>query len=297
MLTGRDLPVRFGILPATQDERALEFEKVRYVGDPVAAVAAVDEETAAAAIHAIEVRYEVLQAITSIEEALREPADERIHPTLYARRPFNVQRVIPYEFGDVAAGFAAADHVREDLFSYQGSTHLPLEQHSAVAATADGRLTVWSSTQVVYYVHRALARVLGLPMHAIRVVGTVNGGGFGGKSDPFAYELVVAKLAMLTGRLPLREAGSGGPRPGGGRRGRDRARKRAGRHDDGGRGQPEPGGRRHAQSPPLLPVGAELRARLPQPGIRHDGAPALRGRAGGHGLAAPGSGRAAPPAP
>jgi 4-hydroxybenzoyl-CoA reductase subunit alpha len=200
VITGQDLPIRFGIMPVAQDERALESEKVRYVGDPVAAVAAVDEETAASALDAIRVEYEVLAPVMSIEDALREPKDEPIHDPAYTRRPFNVHRQLSHEFGDVEAGFARADHVREDVFFYQGSTHLPMEQHSAVATYVDGRLTLWSSTQVVHYVHRALARVLELPMHRIRVIGAAHGGGFGGKTDPFAHEIVVSKLAMVTGR-------------------------------------------------------------------------------------------------
>jgi 4-hydroxybenzoyl-CoA reductase subunit alpha len=200
VITGEDLPIRFGILPVSQDERALESEKVRYVGDPIAAVAATDEETAAAALDAVRVRYQVLRPVTSIEEALREPEDEPIHDRAYTRRPANLHRVVSYEFGDVDAGFAAADHVREDVFFYQGNTHLPMEQHSAVATYVDGRVTLWSSTQVVHYVHRALSKVLELPMHRIRVIGAAHGGGFGGKTDPFAHEIVVAKLAMLTGR-------------------------------------------------------------------------------------------------
>ncbi len=200
VITGQDLPERYGIMPVSQDERALEFEKVRYVGDPVAAVAAVDEETAAAALDAIQVRYQQLQPVMTIEEALREPADEPIHEPALTRRPFNVHRLISYEFGDLEAGFARADLVREDLFFYQGSTHLPMEQHSAVATYVDGRLTLWSSTQVVHYVHRALSKVLGLPMERIRVIGAAHGGGFGGKTDPFSHEIVVSKLAMITGR-------------------------------------------------------------------------------------------------
>src|ERR1700716_2331524 len=76
VITGADLPIKFGILPVTQDERALEHEKVRYVGDPIAAVAATDEEIAAAACDAISVEYEVLKPVMSIEEALAEPKDE-----------------------------------------------------------------------------------------------------------------------------------------------------------------------------------------------------------------------------
>ncbi|MGH7903031.1 MAG: molybdopterin cofactor-binding domain-containing protein [Candidatus Dormibacteraceae bacterium] len=200
VITGEDLPIKFGILPVTQDERALEHEKVRYVGDPIAAVAAVEEEIAHAACAAIEVEYEVLQPVTSIEQALREPGDE---PIQAYGGPANIHKLVALEFGDVEGGFALADHVREDVFFYQGSTHLPMEQHSATAQFVDGRLTLWSSTQTPHYVHRALAKVLELPMSRIRVIATPQGGGFGGKSDPFAHEMIVSKLAMTTGR-PVR---------------------------------------------------------------------------------------------
>ena len=197
VITGADLPVKFGILPVTQDERALEHEKARYVGDPIAAVAATDEEIAAAACDAIDVEYEVLEPVMSIEAALATPKDERIQD--YGG-PNNVHKFVTLEFGDVDGGFARAAHEREDVFFFQGNTHLPMEQHSAVATYIDGRVTLWSSTQVVHYVHRALSKVLELPMHRIRVIGAAHGGGFGGKTDPFAHEIIVAKLAMLTGR-------------------------------------------------------------------------------------------------
>src|SRR5690348_3833850 len=197
VITGADLPIKFGILPVTQDERALEHEKVRYVGDPIAAVAAIDEEVAAAACDAIAVEYEVLEPVMSIDAALAKPKDEPIQD--YGG-PNNIHKLVALEFGDVEAGFAQADHVREDVFFYQGNTHLPMEQHSAVATYVDGKLTLWSSTQVVHYVHRALAKVLELPMHRVRVIGAAHGGGFGGKTDPFAHEIIVSKLAMMTGR-------------------------------------------------------------------------------------------------
>jgi 4-hydroxybenzoyl-CoA reductase subunit alpha len=197
VITGADLPVKFGILPVTQDERALEHEKVRYVGDPIAAVAATDEEIAAAACDAIEVEYEVLEPVMSIEDALQPAKDERIQD--YGG-PNNIHKLVALEFGDVDGGFARADQIREDVFFFQGNTHLPMEQHSAIATFVDGKVTLWSSTQVVHYVHRALSKVLELPMHRIRVIGAAHGGGFGGKTDPFAHEIIVCKLAMLTGR-------------------------------------------------------------------------------------------------
>src|SRR5215831_10347576 len=145
----------------------------------------------------IEVEYEPLQTITSIEEA--EIIDEpRIHE--YGDGG-NVHKKVSLEFGDVDEGFAQADLVREDTFFYEGNTHLPMEQHAAVAHfDSDEKLTLWSSTQTPHYVHRALAKVLGLAASHIRVIATPNGGGFGGKSDPFNHEVVVSKLAMITGR-------------------------------------------------------------------------------------------------
>jgi 4-hydroxybenzoyl-CoA reductase subunit alpha len=196
-LVGSELPIPFGILPVSQDEHALCLDKVRFVGDPVAAVAAVDEEAAEEALALIEVDYEVLPSVMSIEEALAQE-EVRIHD--YGPHG-NVHKEVSFDFGDVEEGFAQADHVREDTFFFEGNTHLPLEQHAAVASHGpDGKLTLWSSTQTPHYVHRALAKVLELPPAHIRVIACPNGGGFGGKSDPFSHELVVAKLSMKTGR-------------------------------------------------------------------------------------------------
>jgi 4-hydroxybenzoyl-CoA reductase alpha subunit len=198
--TGRDLPIAFGILPVSQDEHALALEKVRYVGDPVAAIAALDEDTAFDALDSIEVQYEPLPPIGSIEDAIDHPADspQRIHE--YGDGG-NFHKLVTMEFGDTGSGFAKADRIYEDLFFYEGSTHLPLEQHAAVADFGpDGKLTVWSSTQTPHYVHRALAKVLQMPAARIRVIATPNGGGFGGKSDPFNHEIVVAHLSRVTGR-------------------------------------------------------------------------------------------------
>ena len=197
VITGKDLPIPYGILPVSQDEHALCIDKVRFIGDPVAAVAAIDEDVAFDAMNLIEVEYEPLDTISTIDEAvlIDEP---RIHD--YGDHG-NVHKKVSLEFGNVDEGFAEADLVREDTFFYEGNTHLPMEQHAAVAHfDADEKITLWSSTQTPHYVHRALAKVLGLPASHIRVIATPNGGGFGGKSDPFNHEVAVCKLAMITGR-------------------------------------------------------------------------------------------------
>ena len=199
VLTGKDLPIPFGILPVSQDEHALALDKVRFVGDPVAAVAATTEEAAGQALDLITVEYGVLRAFPDALDAVEHP-EPAIHDYADAG---NIHKLIDLEFGDVDAGFAEADVVREDWFFFEGSTHLPMEQHAAVADWSphpDGKLTLWSATQTPHYVHRALAKVLELPPARIRVIACPNGGGFGGKSDPFSHEIAVAKLAMITGR-------------------------------------------------------------------------------------------------
>jgi 4-hydroxybenzoyl-CoA reductase alpha subunit len=198
VITGADLPrVKFGILPVSQDEEALCTEKVRMVGDAVAAVAAADEETAERACRLIDVVYEPLPALMSIEESLAHP-EVRIHE--YGDGP-NVHKNVALQFGDLDAAFARAHLVREDVFYYEGNTHLPMEQHAAIAHhAADGKLTLWSSTQTPHYVHRLLAKILDLPAAHVRVVAAPVGGGFGGKLDPFAHEIAACKLSQVTGR-------------------------------------------------------------------------------------------------
>src|SRR5256714_3157695 len=194
VLTGDDLPIRFGILPVSQDEEALAREKVRYVGDPIAAVAATDEWIADEALELIEVQFTELPPIMSIEQAIAADA-EPIHGTS------NVHKAVALEFGDTDEAMLAAQHVREDVVFFEGNTHLPMEQHAAVAQyAADGKLTLWTSSQTPHYVHRALGKVLELPMSRIRVIATPNGGGFGGKSDIFSHALIPAKIAPANGR-------------------------------------------------------------------------------------------------
>src|SRR3989441_11450447 len=197
VLTGKDFPVTFGILPISQDEYPLAPQHVRYVGDPVAAVIAKDEQTATEALDLIEVRYQPLDTISDPLEALAKP-EPRIHA--YSELG-NIHRLQAFQFGDADAAIAQSDHVFEDLFFYEGNTHLPIEQRACVAAMdADGKLTLWSSTQVPHYVHRCLARVLQMPASHIRVIATPNGGGFGGKCDVCNHEMVAAKAAVLLGR-------------------------------------------------------------------------------------------------
>ncbi|MCB9915916.1 MAG: molybdopterin-dependent oxidoreductase [Planctomycetes bacterium] len=198
VITGKDLPILYGVIPWTQDENALAVDRVRFVGDEVAAVAAVDEDTANAALELIDVEYEPLRAFFDPREALAS-VEPSIHP--HPKKTGNVSKHVELEFGDVAAALDEADVVVEGDYEFHSTTHAAIEPHCAVARYDErGLLTVWSSTQITHYVHRALARVLELPAQRIRVVQPNLGGAFGGKSDPFSLEFVVAKLAMKTGR-------------------------------------------------------------------------------------------------
>jgi len=143
------------------------------------------------------VKYRPLKTISDPVEALQN-AEPRIHA--YSELG-NIHRLQAFEFGDVEDALKKADFVFEDLFFYEGNTHLPIEQHATVAAVdPDGKLTLWSSTQVPHYVHRALARALQLSPTQIRVIATPNGGGFGGKCDVCNHEIVAAKAALVLGR-------------------------------------------------------------------------------------------------
>jgi 4-hydroxybenzoyl-CoA reductase subunit alpha len=197
VLTGKDFPVPFGIMPVAQDEYPLAPEHVRYVGDPVAAVVAQDEQTAAEALALIEVKYRPLPTIATPEEALAQP-EARIHDYTDVG---NIHRNQAFEFGDVEEALGKSDHVFEDLFFYEGDNHMAMEQHASLArAEGEGKLTLWSSTQDPHYLHRQLARVLQMPAAHIRVIACDNGGGFGGKCDPAGHEFVVSKAALMLGR-------------------------------------------------------------------------------------------------
>ncbi len=197
VITGRDLETKYGILPWTEDEHALALEQTSYVGEGVAALAAIDEPSARAGLAAIAVDYEVLPAVLDPEEALAHP-EIKVNPSA---REGNVSKHVDLSFGDVEGAFANADVVIEEEYRFESNTHAALEPHCAIGdADFDGNLTLYSSTQVPHYLHRALAKVLGLGAERIRVIQPAVGGGFGGKSEPFDLELCAAKLALLARR-------------------------------------------------------------------------------------------------
>ncbi len=198
VITGQDLPIKYGVIPWTPDENALAVDKVRFIGDEVAAVAAIDEDTALAALDLIDVQYEVLPAFLDPRESLEKGHSAPIHTS---KKGDNVSKHVRLDFGDVDGAFDSAEIVLEGEYRFHGSTHGAIEPHCAVARyDADGNLTLWSSTQITHYVHRAISSVLELAPERIRVIQPCLGGAFGGKSDPFSLEFCVAKLAMVTGR-------------------------------------------------------------------------------------------------
>jgi 4-hydroxybenzoyl-CoA reductase alpha subunit len=201
VMTGAELPTAYCVIPWTPDETALCVDKVRYVGDGLAAVAAKDEETAIRALDLITVEYEILPPVLSLDAA--EKGDVLVHEVDWKGRPRtdNVCKDVDLGFGDVDGGFAAAAATIEGEWFYEGSTHAPIEPHCAVAAwNPDGRLTLWSATQVPHYLHRELAKVLGVEPAQIRVIQPALGGAFGGKSEPFDLEFCAAHLARKAGR-------------------------------------------------------------------------------------------------
>lgn len=198
VLVGADFTRTFGVLPISKDEPALARERVRYFGEPVAAVAAETAEIAALALSQIAVTYQETPECLSMSDGLRK-TDQPIHPEL--KRENNLHKMVKQEFGDVEGAFKGAPIVVEGEFAFAPITHGFTEPHAVqVEIDAEQNLTVYSATQVPHYVHLAMAEVLEHPQEKIRVIKPHIGGGFGGKSDPFPHEMIAAKIALLTGR-------------------------------------------------------------------------------------------------
>jgi len=213
VVTGEDLAGRSDLFPwfgpIFRDQPIVAIDKVRFVGEPVAAVAAVDLDTAQEALGLIEVEYEELPAVFTLDEALAEDA-----PLLHEGPPRlgqtfpdvivnpeggNVCNHFKLRKGDVDAGFAQADHVFEDVFTSPATQHVPLETHACVAAVADGQITVWAGTQIPFVVRSQLAEIFKLPLSRVRVIVPTLGGGYGAKCYP-KIEPVAALLASVARR-------------------------------------------------------------------------------------------------
>ncbi|NOY46029.1 MAG: molybdopterin-dependent oxidoreductase [Deltaproteobacteria bacterium] len=198
VVVGEEAPIPYGIVPQMPTEYALAYKKVRYHGEPVAAVAAVDPDTAEKALDLIEVEYEPLPVYTDPKEAMA-PDAVKIHEE--SPFPANIAYQAEQEFGDVDRAFAESHYVLEKTFRTSYVNHAFLEPHSAVAKfDTNGELTIWSGTQVPHYLHRTLSKVLEMPMQKIHVKVPKVGGGFGGKGEVSNNELIAALLARKAGR-------------------------------------------------------------------------------------------------
>ncbi len=197
VVVGKDAPKTYGILPVGHDEYPLALDKVRYVGDNVACVVATSEAIAEKALELIDVKYEVLPAYFDPEESMKATSD-----LIHDHKANNLEKDYHHVFGDPDKGFAEADEVAEARFIANEVTHAAMEPHSTLASFEvdphtgkPGRLTVWSSTQVPYYLQHKLSLVLEMPMQQIRVIKPLVGGGFGGKSEVIPLEIIAAVAA------------------------------------------------------------------------------------------------------
>lgn len=205
VVTGADCPAPYGILPIGHNETALATDKVRYVGDNVACVVALDEAIAEKALELIDVEYQKLPACFDPEESMQAAGE-----LIQADKPHNIEKEYHHVFGDPDGAFAASDVVHEARYVANEVTHAAMEPHSTLASfeidprTGEpGRLTVWSSTQVPYYLQHKLSLVLDIPMSQIRVVKPLVGGGFGGKSEVLPLEIMAA-VAARKARAPVK---------------------------------------------------------------------------------------------
>jgi 4-hydroxybenzoyl-CoA reductase alpha subunit len=200
VITGQDIPkVKYGnwrLFPETQDEYALAVDRVRFIGDEVAAVAAVDLDIAEEALGLIDVEYEELSGVFDIDSSIKEG-----HPVIHEYCPTNISVDRKIEYGDLEKAFAESDYVREDVFTVHPVSHAYLEPCSAVAqCDLDGRITLWTSTQVPYIIQCLLASTLEMRENDVRVIKPYVGGGFGGKMELRAWEFCAAFMAKKTGK-------------------------------------------------------------------------------------------------
>ena len=196
---------RFGVLPISKDEISLPKPgapgregKALYIGDCVAAVAAIDEETAMAALQLLEIEWEKLDPVVRLDDGQKK-TDEPIQDK--TEDGTNIHKSVEQHFGDVPGTIKSSKYAITKDFDFVGVTHAFTEPIASIAHfDADERLIIWSAQQVPHYLHRALAEVMEMPMHKIRVIRPMVGGGFGGKSDPFPHEMIASLLSRKCGR-------------------------------------------------------------------------------------------------
>jgi 4-hydroxybenzoyl-CoA reductase alpha subunit len=195
--TGKDFGGwTWGWMPKTRDEPPVAVDKVRYLAEAVAGVAAVDEETAEEATELIKVEYEELPGVFDPEEAMKDGS-----PQIHGHVKNNISWEFHMDFGDVEKAFQESDLVREERFETGRVTHGYLEPPAAVALWDSSGITIWAAKQSPYFVYRHLAACFNLPLNKVRVIQPFIGGGFGGtKNDSVAGDFCAALLSKMTGR-------------------------------------------------------------------------------------------------
>ena len=197
--TGEDARNPYGILPIGHDERAFALGKALYIGDNIAAVAATTPEIAEQALDLIRVNYEQLPAWFDPEQSMKAASN-----WINEERPQNIEKEYHHIFGDPQRGFAEADFIAEERYYAGEVNQAAMEPHATLAIwEPNDRLTVYSSTQVPFYLHRTIAAVCEMPMSQIRVIKPLIGGGFGGKSEIIPLEVAACVLAKKS-RKPVK---------------------------------------------------------------------------------------------
>jgi len=210
IITGKDVPVRVGLY--LEDKTFLAIDKVRFIGEPVAAVAAESEEIAEEAVSLIEVDYEELPAVFDPLEGIK-PDAPLIHEDLGSYKHAsiilpvkgtNISNHYKIRKGDAEKGFKEADFVFENEFYVPPIQHSAIENHCAIAQVdPEGKITVWAGCQSPYAVRRTLATAFNIPLNKIRVISPAIGGGFGGKAGT-TLEGIVIPLAQKVNYRPVK---------------------------------------------------------------------------------------------
>ncbi len=197
VITGKDFPgIPFGTRPDIRDQLPMPITKVHHFGEGVAAVAAIDEDTAEEALDLIRVDYEELPVVLTASDALAPGA-----PLVNEFKNSNIAYFSDFVFGDVEKGFKEADHIREETFTSQRTTVGFIEPHACLAEVdSTGRVLLQGSKQSPYITWRHMCRALDIPLSKMRIVNPFVGGGFSGKHDPFDVDFASVKLAQVTGR-------------------------------------------------------------------------------------------------
>ncbi len=197
VVTARDTHgERWGVFRYTQDQQFLPTEKVRYVGEEVAAVAAIDEDTALEALGLIKVEYEILPAVFTVSDALKANA-----PILHEQYPNNINIHVKIDVGNVEQGFQESYYVREDTFSAPEDSYFQGEPYAVLAQfDHSGNLEIWMPNAGPHLKAKPLSNVLGMPLNKVRVRKVTIGGHFGGRSEISPADVICSLLARKSRR-------------------------------------------------------------------------------------------------